>query len=198
MLRKCWPRPGMSEHPSLRSATRRCNRCSLPGAPHPRTAALRALLAGAALAVALQPGPGRAEVLYSLDTKCTLQGAAPVPCRVEAVDEAGATLYRHTIGSTTRTLRISDQPSSLTLWDAATNSWKPLRNAAVRFSTNTLCLNDKALCVVNPNYLNSLLQERPDFRGRDLVKARFAANGRVDILCYDSGCDLISAWREAN
>ncbi len=162
-----------------------------------RPSILSALLTGAALAVALHPGPARAEVLYSLDTKCALQGAAPVPCRVEAVDEAGATLYRHTIGATTHTLRISDQPSRLTLWDAASQTWKPLRNAAVRFSTNTLCLNDRELCVVNPNYLNSLLQERPDFRGRDLVRARFATNGRVDILCYDSGCDLISARREA-
>jgi hypothetical protein len=194
----------MSEHLSMLSAARRPSRSgrlserfrggfdragTRARAPGPRAAGV--LLTGAALALGLPGGPARAEVLYSLETKCALQGAAPVACRVEAVNEAGATLYRHTIGTTTHTLRISDQPSRLTLWDAGTQSWTPLRNAAVRFSTNTLCLNDQALCVVNPNYLNSLLQERPDFRGRDLVRAHFAANGRVDIVCYDTGCDLL-------
>lgn len=193
MLQRCWPRSGMSEHPSMLSAPRRS---SHPTAPRHRSAA--ALLTGAALALGLQAGEGRAEVLYTLDTKCALRGAAPVACQVEAINEAGATLYRHTIGATTHTLRISDQPARFTLWDGVSKSWKPLRNAAVRFSTNTLCLNDTELCVVNPNYLNSLLQDRPDFRGRDLVRVRFATSGRVDILCYDTGCDLISARREGN
>ncbi|MFN9645659.1 MAG: hypothetical protein ACK6BG_11210 [Cyanobacteriota bacterium] len=185
----------MSKHPSLRSAPRPSGG---PGASRPRAAAAAAWLTGAALALGLQAGGARADVLYILDTKCALGGAAPVACRVEALNEAGATLYRHTIGTRAKTLRISDQPARFTLWDGASNSWRPLRNAAVRFSTNTLCLNDTDLCVVNPNYLNSLLQERPDFRGRDLVRVHFAANGRVDILCYDTGCNLISARREGN
>jgi hypothetical protein len=199
MLQKYWLRSGMSEHPSMLSTARRLGRPSHPSthrAACPRAAS--ALLTGAALVLSLHAGPGRAEVLYTLETKCALQGAAPVACKVEAVDEEGATLYRHTIGTTTHTLRISDQPSRLTLWDAGTKTWTPLRNAAVRFSTNTLCLNDRELCVVNPNYLNSLLQERPDFRGRDLVRARFAANGRVDLICYDTGCDLLAQKREVN
>jgi hypothetical protein len=41
-------------------------------------------------------------------------------------------------------------------------------------------------------------QERPDFRGRDLVRAHFSASGRVDIVCYDTGCDLLAQKREAN
>jgi len=135
-------------------------------------------------------------VLYSLDTRCALRDAAPVPCRVEVLNEAGATLYRHTIAGATHTLRISDQPARFSLQEPGRTSWTPLRNAAVRFSTNTLCLNDTDLCVVNPNYLNSLLQERPDFRSRDLVRVHFAANGRVVLLCYDGGCDLIKAQRE--
>jgi len=187
--------PSAAQHPA------RSNHLS-PGPGHTSRAALRwataALLTGTALALGLQPGQAKEVVLYTLETKCALKGAAPVACKVEAVDEEGATLYRHTIGSTTHTLRISDQPARFSLWNAATNSWKPLRNAAVRFSTNTLCLNDQELCVVNPNYLNSLLQERPDFRGRDLVRVRFAANGRVDIVCYDTGCDLLAQKREAN
>jgi hypothetical protein len=192
----------MSEHPSLSSAARRPRRSSLVFRLRPSPWAAATLLTGAALALglSLQAGPSRAEVLYSLQTKCSLKGAAPVPCTVEAVNEDGATLYRHSIGDTTHTLRISDQPSRFTLWDATAKSWQPLRNAAVRFSTNTLCLNDEALCVVNPNYLNSLLQERPDFRGRDLVRAHFATSGRVDILCYDTGCDRVARRKpvEAN
>ncbi|MFN9659195.1 MAG: hypothetical protein ACK6BC_02270 [Cyanobacteriota bacterium] len=157
-----------------------------------------ALLTASALAFCLHPLQAKEVVLYTLETKCALQGAAPVACKVEAVDQQGATLYRHTIGSTIHTLRISDQPARLSLWEAGTQSWRPLRSAAVRFSTNTLCLNDRDLCVVNPNYLNSLLQERADFRGRDLVRARFDANGRVDLLCYDTGCNLLAQKLEAN
>ncbi|MEB3318812.1 MAG: hypothetical protein VKO39_11830 [Cyanobacteriota bacterium] len=188
----------MSEHPSMLSTARRLGRQSHPST-HRATCpwAASALLTGVAMALGLQAGPARAEVLYSLETKCALGGAAAVACRVEAMNEEGATLYRHTIGPTTHTLRISDDPARFTLWDASSKTWNPLRNAAVRFSTNTLCLNDQELCVVNPNYLNSLLQERPDFRGRDLVRVHFAANGRVDIICYDTGCDLLAQKREA-
>ena len=187
--------PSAAQHPAhsshLSPGPGPVSRAALPWAT-------AALLTGAALALGLQPGQAKEAVLYTLETKCALKGAAPVACKVEAVDEEGATLYRHTIGSTTHTLRISDQPARLTLWNAATKTWKPLRTAAVRFSTNTLCLNDRELCVVNPNYLNSLLQERPDFRGRDLVRAHFSASGRVDIVCYDTGCDLLAQKREAN
>lgn len=178
----------MAKHPS-----------AWPSRPHPapaRVAWVAAALTGAALS--LTPGDVRAEVLYSLETKCALKGGAPVACKVEAVNEDGSTVYRHTVGGTTTSLRISDQPARFGLWEASTKAWKPLRNAAVQFSTNTLCLNDREFCVVNPNYLNSLLQERPDFRGRDLIRAHFANNGRVDILCYDTGCDLVAQRKGAN
>lgn len=180
---------GMSEHLPWSPATPRLRRQSCAAA----------LLTGIGLALVLHPdGPARAEVLYTLDTRCALRDASPIPCRVEAVNEAGATLYRHTLAGLTHTLRISDQPARFTFQAPGSPSWVPLRNATVRFSTNTLCLNGTDLCVVNPNYLNSLLQERPDFRGRDLVRVHFAANGRVDLLCYDGGCDLIQARRGAN
>lgn len=157
-----------------------------------------ALLTGMALTLTVGAGGARAEVLYTLETKCALKGAAPVACKVEAVNEEGATLYRHTIGGTTQTLRITDQPGSFSLWDGGSKSWRTLRNATVQFSSNTLCLNDQDLCVVNPNYLNSLLQERADFRGRDLIRAHFGTNGRVDILCYDGGCNLVAQRKGAN
>lgn len=153
------------------------------------------LLAGTGLSLALAPAEARANVLYSITTKCSLNGAAAVPCKVEALNEEGATLYRHSIGSFTQTLRISDQPSRMSL-DSG-KGFQPLRNAAVLFSANTICVNDKELCVVNPNYLNSLLQQRPDFRGRDLVRAHFGSDGRVDLTCYDKGCQLIGKALES-
>lgn len=161
----------------------------------------RSLAALALIGFSLPPGPAvaaaEAAVLYTLRTKCSLKGAAAVPCTVEARNEAGVTLYRHSIGTTIQTVRISDQPSRMSLWDGAAKSWQPLRNAAVLFSSNTLCFNDKELCVVNPNYLNSLLQDRPDFRGRDLIQAHFDATGRVNLTCYDNGCDLVGKAMEA-
>ena len=108
------------------------------------------------------------------------------------LDEGGVTLYRHRIGSTVQSVRVSADPSRMEMWDGASRSWRNLRNAEARFSTNTVCFNDRELCVVNANYLNSLLEDRPDLRGRDYVRAHFGSNGRVDLICYDGGCDLLS------
>jgi hypothetical protein len=45
--------------------------------------------------------------------------------------------------------------------------------------------------VVNPNYLNSVLQQNPAaMAGRDLVKVHFGADGRINASCYDDGCAL--------
>jgi hypothetical protein len=132
------------------------------------------------------------QTLYSLETKCALQGAAPVVCTVEAIDEGGATLYRHRIGNSVQSVRVTADPSRMEMWDSASRSWRHLRSAEARFSTNTVCFNDRELCVVNANYLNSLLEDRPDLRGRDYVRAHFGPNGRVDLLCYDGGCDLLA------
>jgi hypothetical protein len=147
------------------------------------------------LGCALLPGlgalPAAAKLLYTLQTKCAVQGAAPVACTVEAVDEGGATLYRHRIGQSVTTIRVSADPNRMALWDSSSRYWRNLRNAEARFSTNTVCFNDRELCVVNPNYLNSVLEDRPDLRGRDYVSAHFGANGRVDVICYDSGCDRL-------
>jgi hypothetical protein len=163
------------------------------------------LLAGGILAGLLLSGPHAARpaaaagetavatVLYSLSTRCSLKGAAPVPCTVEALDEGGATLYRHRIGSTVETVRITDEPVTMALWSAGTKGWKPLRGASARFSTNTICFNGRDLCVVNPNYLNSVREDRSNTRlqGRDLVMVHFGADGRVDASCYDDACALL-------
>lgn len=147
---------------------------------------------GALMAMAMAVPPAQAVPLYSLETRCSLAGAAPVVCTVEALDQGGVTLYRHRLGDSVQTVRVSADPSRMEMWDGASRSWQVLRNAEARFSTNTVCFNDRALCVVNANYLNSVLEDRPDLRGRDYVRAHFGANGRVDLICYDGGCDLLA------
>jgi hypothetical protein len=144
-----------------------------------------------ALAVLGAPQAARAEVLYTLETRCSLRAAVPVPCKVEAVNEANATLYRHAIGQRNTTVRISDTPLRMELWDSAGGQWRSLTTAAARFSSNTVCFNGRDLCVVNPNYFNSVLQQNPAaMAGRDLVKVHFGADGRINASCYDDGCAL--------
>ena len=169
--------------------------------PHPPQGTLRpllglgviSLLASAAVS---QPLPASAgdTVLYTLSTRCSLAGGAPQPCSVEAINEGNATLYRHRIGSEVRTVRITDEPVRMALWNQATKTWQPLTSAAARFSTNTICFNNRDLCVVNANYLNSVRQEKPDATaGRDLVMVRFDNSGRVNLSCYDEGCQEVQS-----
>jgi len=141
-------------------------------------------------AAAPAPGPS---LLYRLATTCAVAGAPPVNCSVEAVDEGSSTLYRHTIGKDIQIVRITDDPVSMTLWNGSTKKWESLRNASARFSANTVCFNDRDLCVINPNYLNSVRQEdlKGRFRGRDLIKVHFDAAGRIDASCYDDACALV-------
>lgn len=133
-------------------------------------------------------------VLYTLATRCSIEGGAPQACVVDAVDEGGATLYRHRIGKVAMTVRITDQPVRMERWNAAKKTWQPLTQAAARFSTNTVCFNGRDLCVVNANYLNSVRQDRPDATaGRDLVMVRFDGTGRVNLTCYDDGCKEVKS-----
>ena len=112
---------------------------------------------------------------------------------MEAVNEKGATLYRQTIGSTTETIRITDQPVRMERWDGQTEGWQSLTSAAARFSQNTVCFNGRDLCVVNPNYLNSVVQDRPEaMAGRDLVQVFFGKDGRINLSCYDDGCKKVA------
>lgn len=146
------------------------------------------------LAWAGAAGAAADTVLYALNTRCSIEGAAPQACVVEAVDTGSATLYRHKVGAVTMTVRISDRPLRMERWNGAKNSWQPLQEAAARFSTNTICFNGRDLCVVNPNYLNSVRQDRPDATaGRDLVMVRFDGSGRVNLSCYDEGCKEVEA-----
>jgi hypothetical protein len=157
-------------------------------------------MAGLTASVLLAPQPVPAaqpastgQLLYTLSTRCSVQGGAPVPCTVEAFDEGGATLYRHRIGKNVETVRITDEPVTMAIWASNTKEWRPLRRAAARFSTNTICFNGKQLCAVNPNYLNSVREDRANTRlqGRDLVMVHFGKDGRVDASCYDDACALL-------
>jgi hypothetical protein len=160
---------------------------------------LRALLGSPLLLAAAGLSPWAVQAaesrqLYTLSTSCTVAGAAPKPCVVEAVDEGDATLYRHRIGTVTMTVRITDRPLRMERWNGATKRWQPLKEAAARFSTNTICFNGRDLCVVNPNYLNSIREERPDATaGRDLVMVRFDSSARVNLSCYDDGCKEVKS-----
>ncbi|MFO7628973.1 MAG: hypothetical protein R6W06_05540 [Prochlorococcaceae cyanobacterium] len=146
--------------------------------------------AALASAVVLAPTPGRSEVLYKLNTQCSLAGAAPQPCTVEAVNEAQATLYRHSIGTVTETIRVTDAPVRMSRWIDSSKTWEPLKRAAARFSANTVCFNGRQLCVVNPNYLNSVREDNASAMAeRDLVQVRFDGSGRVNASCYDDGCE---------
>jgi len=167
--------------------------------PQRMTAVRRSLLCSLGLftlagaAALLAPAPGQAEVLYKLSTTCSIKGGAPVPCTVEAKDEGPATIYRHTIGNVTEKVRITDEPVRMSIWRSASNTWEQIRRADARFSTNTICFNNRELCVVNPNYLNSVREDRSNTRleGRDLVVVHFGKDGRVDASCYDDACDLV-------
>ena len=185
------PQRRISLCPSSRHDGGSCHRRAVLGG-----GILAGLMATALLAPQAAPAaqPAAAEqLLYTLSTQCSLQGAAPVPCTVEAVDEGGATLYRHRIGKVTETVRITAEPVTMAIWANDTKQWRPLRGASARFSTNTVCFNGKDLCVVNPNYLNSVREDRSNTRlqGRDLVMVHFGQDGRVDASCYDDACALL-------
>ncbi len=170
-----------------RLSRRQLSRWQLSGWIH---AALAMPLLASGSGLGLPQAAGAADaVLYSLATRCTIEGGMAQACTVEAVNEGAATLYRHRIGKLTMTVRITDNPLRMERWNAARTAWQPLTQAAARFSTNTICFNGRDLCVVNANYLNSVRQERPDATaGRDLVMVRFDGTGRVNLTCYDDGC----------
>jgi hypothetical protein len=138
--------------------------------------------------------PGKAESLYVLKTACSLNGTTLVPCTVEAIDEGKATIYRHTVGTVIRDVRITDKPvPRIEIWNDTSKGWESAVSVAVRFSKNAICFNGVELCAINPNYLNSILQDNPDnFGGRDLVRVHFGRDGRIDASCYDAGCELIN------
>ena len=151
-----------------------------------------ALGVAAALAMAILPGSARSEVLYTLETQCSIKEGAAQACTVEASEAEGATLYRHTIGDRVELIKITDKPTHMSLWDPTTKTWSYLSSAGALLSSNTICFNGLDLCVVNPNYLNSIVEENPEvYEGRDLVRVKFGSDGRIDLTCYDEACEEV-------
>lgn len=149
-------------------------------------------IAAATSLVVLNGGEGKSEVLYTLTTQCILNGEPAKACIIEAVNDGQSTLYRHKIGADVMTVRVRDQPVRMDLWSKDSKAWTSLKRAEARFSTNTVCFNGTDLCVVNPNYLNSVLQNQTlAMKGRDHVMVHFGSDGRVDASCYDEGCDVV-------
>ena len=150
----------------------------------------KSLFVGLAIAGSLLTIPaGKSEVLYELKTTCTKQKGQAQSCTIQAINEASVTLYRHRFRNGIETIRITDEPVKMSRWDTFNKEWVPLKRASARFSTNTVCFNGTDLCAINPNYLNSLREDRPErTAGRDLVNVIFGSDGRIVASCYDSGC----------
>jgi hypothetical protein len=156
-----------------------------------RTVCRSANTVAVAAALLLTPLQGRSEELYRLSTKCSLAGETPQACTVQAINEGEYTLYRHLIGPKTETIRISAEPTRIVIWDHDKKQWQNLERAQALFSTNTICFNGRSLCVVNPNYLNSVRESEPGrMDSRDLIKVFFGKDGRINASCFDEGCDL--------
>jgi len=152
------------------------------------------VLLGSALGlavVALPSARAQTELLYSLDTTCRIGQGKPQPCQVEAVEVGDATEYRHRLGARTISYRILEDPYvRIQGRKAAGDPWTSVRNAWINFSTNELCFNDRAFCVVNPTFLNDVKADArgPALNERNTVGLAFGPSGRVDIACFDDGC----------
>ncbi|MFN6132964.1 MAG: hypothetical protein ACK46L_08700 [Synechococcaceae cyanobacterium] len=135
--------------------------------------------------------PARAQLLYRLETRCSLAGGALQPCVVEASKDGDSTIYHHTIGRRIETIRFSEAPLRVSRRQLSTSQWQPVRLASLRFLTNTVCFDGRMLCVINPKQLERLRQGNPlQLDGRDLVRVHFGRDGRIDARCFDEGCEV--------
>lgn len=156
----------------------------------PPLAPLAAVLATlAATGLALAPA-AEAELLYRLESFCSLNGTDAVPCHIEAINGAGATEYRHQLAAREVRFRVVDEPTTrIEIWDGAANRWRSARSAAAFFGLNAVCLDGTSFCAINPNYLNSVRQDLGRAAaGRSVLEVHFGDDGRIDASCYDAGC----------
>lgn len=135
-------------------------------------------------------GPARAQVLYTLESFCSLNGTEAVPCRIEAINGPQATEYRHALSGREVRFRVVDAPTTrVELWDGERNRWRSARNASAFFALNAVCLDGTSFCAINPNYLNSVRQDLGRAAdGRSVLEVHFGDDGRIDASCYDAGC----------
>jgi hypothetical protein len=134
-----------------------------------------------------------AEELYVINTTCSTPTASRFSCQVQAIDIDDSTEYRHRFGSRTATYRVIEDP--YVRIEGRTNAgqtWTSVKNASINFTTEELCFNSKAFCVNNPTFLADVLIQGGDaIQGRTRIGMVFADNGRVDVACFDKGCDRL-------
>lgn len=133
-----------------------------------------------------------AQELYSLDTTCRA-GARSFACRVEAVDVEDTTEYRHRFGTRTVSYRVIEDPYvRIEGRGSDSKPWSSVKNATINFKTEELCFNNQAFCVKNPSFLADVLINSGDaMQGRTRVGMVFGSNGRLDVACFDNGCDRL-------
>ena len=133
-----------------------------------------------------------AEELYRLDTTCRT-GNRSFPCGVVATNVDDTTEYRHRFGSQTVSYRVIDEPFVRIEGRASnTKPWSSVKNATINFNTQELCFNNEAFCVKNPSFLADVLINSGDaMQGRTKAGMVFGSNGRVDVACFDNGCDRL-------
>ena len=133
-----------------------------------------------------------AQELYSLDTTCR-SGSKSFSCEVVASNVDDTTEYVHSFGSENVSYRVIDDPYVRIEGRASnTKAWSSVKNATIDFKTEELCFNNEAFCVKNPRYLADVLIGSGDaMQGRTKVGMVFSANGRVDVACFDNGCDRL-------
>ncbi|EHA58643.1 hypothetical protein Syn8016DRAFT_2959 [Synechococcus sp. WH 8016] len=134
-----------------------------------------------------------AEELYTINTTCSTPTSQNFSCQVQAVDVDDSTEYRHRFGSRTVSYRVMEDPYVRIEGRAqAGAAWTSVKNATINFKTEQLCFNSEAFCVNNPTFLADVLtQGGHAIQGRTRLGMAFADNGRVDVACFDNGCDRL-------
>jgi len=133
-----------------------------------------------------------AQELYTLETTCRSAGQTH-SCTVVASNVDDTTEYVHKFGSKTVSYRVIDDPYVRIEGRASsTKPWTSVKNTTINFKTEELCFNKESFCVKNPKYLADVLVGSGDaMQGRTKVGMVFASNGRVDIACFDNGCNRL-------
>ena len=134
-----------------------------------------------------------AEELYLINTTCSTPISPNVSCQVQAIDVDDSTEYHHRFGSRTVSYRVMEDPYVRIEGRASKSApWTSVNNASINFKTEELCFNSKAFCVNNPTFLANVLTQGGDaIQGRTRIGMAFAGNGRVDVTCFDNGCDRL-------
>ena len=133
-----------------------------------------------------------AQDLYTLDTTCRNDNHS-FACKVTASNVDNTTEYHHRFGARSVSYRVIDDPYVRIEGRASnTKPWTTVNNATINFKTEELCFNNDAFCVKNPTFLADVLINSGDaMQGRTKGGMVFGSDGRVDVACFDEGCDRL-------